>query len=852
MEPDKLAGLKEYGEFILRKIDSVPQRPSQEEDWVPTSLDDCLLRLREAAENTVKLATSPVKIGVMGEFSSGKSLLLGSLIGYADALPVSENPTTGNVTAIHIKPQDGFATTQVDNYTVEYLSHEGVNECLHFMLKEANRRATSAGVTPLQVAKIKTGKDIGIWCEEVWKSSNNLELRYLVRELLSFLRAYQAYGEALCGRFYQIDGITAREGLQLAEMPMAIQSLKFEDLPAAPIRLPNAPQRLGTQLLQTSFLLIRRVDIEVKISREIWDVTGAEEFVLLDFPGLGAANSGTRDTFLSLRELAQVQTILVLLNGKSPGSDRANKIFTMMQQQRPGQDLKDLILVGVGRFDQLPLESEGGERELDLLINNQSNSQPLQTNTVFQRLKVLKTIIDGAEAFTSQKDRIVLLSPLLGLAELAKRSSQVKAGSEEFLANLDYPDYLERPKKLQQKWGSLSEGLLAVDGRNQLGKQLGYFAQDGGISKLRELIQTHVANHGLKQLYEDSRRAADVIRQQQEYLKEIIAEIHEQGIPTIDTPALMELRLAIESLDKIYRNFQKDLGKEQLKDRRGIVVSDVIKDELTLRILNWSQWTLLFNKVQNGTITLAEFKGAAGKLFDRGNRVNTALPTKSDDFYPAFEKTVKELETFASDRIRQAVIDLLSSMAHQITLEREKLQAILQPEMEQEIESKFGLEEADLFYKLLLGCDPRQWKEAIMAEINHHNQTIKPESIFPLAKQDEKHSVGQIFDWSPDRNKNPSRSANHQLFVLRLRDEITASASLHLVQYVSESNQQVNIEINGILDQIIPSLQNLAKKETLLRYIAARDSQAELAIPTWLEILTDIVTINEAELFSYI
>ena len=852
MEPDKLARLKEYGEFILRKIDSVPQRPSQEEDWVPTSLDDCLLRLREAAENTIKLATSPVKIGVMGEFSSGKSLLLGSLIGYADALPVSENPTTGNVTAIHIKPQDGFATTQVDNYTVEYLSHEGVNECLHFMLKEANRRATSAGVTPLQVAKIKTGKDISIWCEEVWKSSNNLELRYLVRELLSFLRAYQAYGEALCGRFYQIDAITAREGLQLAEMPMAIQSLKFEDLPAAPIRLPNAPQRLGTQLLQTSFLLIRRVDIEVKISREIWDVTGAEEFVLLDFPGLGAANSGTRDTFLSLRELTQVQTILVLLNGKSPGSDRANKIFTMMQQQRPGQDLKDLILVGVGRFDQLPLESEGGERELDLLINNQSNFQPLQTNIVFQKLKVLKTIIDGAEAFTSQKDRIVLLSPLLGLAELAKRSSQVKAGSEEFLANLDYPDYLERPKKLQQKWGDLSEGLLSVDGRNQLGKQLGYFAQDGGISKLRELIQTHVANHGLKQLYEDTLRAADVIRQQQEYLNEIIAEIHEQGIPTVDTPALMELRLAIESLDKIYRNFQKSLGKEQLKDRRGIVVSDVIKDELTLRILNWSQWTLLFNKVQNGTITLAEFKGAAGKLFDRGNRVNTALPTKSDDFYPAFEKTVKELETFASDRIRQAVIDLLSSMAHQITLEREKLQAILQPEMEQEIEEKFGLEEADLFYKLLLGCDPRQWKEAIIAEINNHDQSIKPESIFPLAKQDEKHSIGQIFDWSPERNQNPSRSVNHQLFVLRLRDEITASASLHLVQYVNESNQQVNIEINGILDQIIPSLQNLAKKETLLRYIAARDSQAELAIPAWLEILTDIATINEAELFSHI
>lgn len=66
-----------------------------------------------------------------------------------------------------------------------------------------------------------------------------------------------------------------------------------------------------------------------------------------------------RDRYLSLKELKDVQTVLLLLNGKSTKSDRANEIFTMMQQERPGQDLKDLILVGIGRFNQLPLESEG-------------------------------------------------------------------------------------------------------------------------------------------------------------------------------------------------------------------------------------------------------------------------------------------------------------------------------------------------------------------------------------------------------------------------------------------------------------------------------------------------------------
>lgn len=839
MEIEQLDCFKRYGELILEKLNSVPQYPSKQEDWIPTSLDDCLVRLREAAEKTVELATSPVRIGVMGEFSSGKTLLLGSLIGYADALPISENPTTGNVTAIHIVPQSGFATTQANNFRVEYLSHEGVNECLQFMLQEAGRRTTAAGLAPMPV--LQATKDILNWCEDTWNSSKNLELRYLLRELVLFLRAYQAYGEAMCGGHYQIDAVTAREGLQLTEQPMAIQTLRFEDLPPSHIRLPSPPQRLPTKLLQNSFPLIRRVDIEVKISREIWDFTGASEFVLLDFPGLGAANSGARDTFLSLRELAEVQTILVLLNGKTPGSDRANKIFTMMQQQRPGQDLKDLILVGVGRFDQLPLDSEGCERELDRLIES---SRLLDEKDVLYKLKVLQTTIDAASAFTTQQDRIVLLSPLLGLAELAKRSTNVKAGSPEFLANLDYPNYLERSKRLQEKWQLLSTRLLESDPRSSLGKQLSYFAQDGGIAKLRELMQNHVANHGLKQLYQDTQRAADHLLQQQEHLKNIIAEIHEQGIPTADTQNLIEFRAAIENLDKTYRNFQKTLGKEPLKDRRDDMVSDVVKDELIFKILNWNEWTLLFNKAHNGNITIAEFKGAAGKLFDRGNRVNSSLPTKSEDFYPAFAKTVKELENYARDRIHQAVVDLLSKLSQSIGAERDYLQENLHPEMEADIEANFGIEEADIFYKLLLGCDPNQWQEAIISEINTKEPSIAPEMMFPLARKDEKHNIGQIFDWSPEKSQDLPRTGNHQLFVLRLRDEIIACASLHLVQYVSEINQQVNAELEGILDQVIPTLQNLSKKEALLRYIAAGDSPSKIAIPAWLQILSHLSTIS--------
>lgn len=63
-------------------------------------------------------------------------------------------------------------------------------------------------------------------------------------ELLLFLRPYQAYGDALFSKHYHINTITGYEGLQLTEMPMAIQTLKFEDIPPAHIRLPSAPQIL--------------------------------------------------------------------------------------------------------------------------------------------------------------------------------------------------------------------------------------------------------------------------------------------------------------------------------------------------------------------------------------------------------------------------------------------------------------------------------------------------------------------------------------------------------------------------------------------------------------------------------
>jgi hypothetical protein len=190
--------------------------------------------LQQHARTVAELACSPVKIGVMGEFSSSKTLLIGSLIGYADALPVSETPTTGNITAVHLCQSSELHTTRIARLRVEYLSEQKVKECLRYMLKEAEVRAKSAELTSREISllpslyptTIVSSNGILSWCERAWNQAQSLELRSLLRELVTFVRTYSSYGREICGKSYQIDLGTAKKGLRLAALPMNILELR--------------------------------------------------------------------------------------------------------------------------------------------------------------------------------------------------------------------------------------------------------------------------------------------------------------------------------------------------------------------------------------------------------------------------------------------------------------------------------------------------------------------------------------------------------------------------------------------------------------------------------------------------
>src|SRR6516165_9718161 len=136
-EADKIRKLKTYAQTVLAALQNEPPVTDPE-------IERVFQDIRTAAQETIRRAGSPIKIGVVGEFNAGKTLVLGALIGCADALPVSEVPTTGNVTALRFRPRPELRKTEAGPFTVEFLDRATALECLRELLRVAEERARGA------------------------------------------------------------------------------------------------------------------------------------------------------------------------------------------------------------------------------------------------------------------------------------------------------------------------------------------------------------------------------------------------------------------------------------------------------------------------------------------------------------------------------------------------------------------------------------------------------------------------------------------------------------------------------------------------------------------------------------
>jgi hypothetical protein len=833
------------------------------------------VQFQQAAKAVLEKSRSPVKIGVVGEFSAGKTLLLGSLIGYADALPVKEIATTGNVTALRFTPVDGIATTRVGPYTIEFLNHQEFEDCLAFLLKQAGIRAKAAELNEELREKLVAikGSDtaapskVDEWAKSAWTATSNPALKYSIRELVRFVRAYMRCGAGLCGSEepFEVPVDVAVNGLQLEAIHDNIQSMMFSDIPSPKCSISTRPTVLTAEQIRDAFPLIRLVTVDVQLATGLWNFSGlgADRFILMDFPGLGADSSGVRDLYLCLRELEKIQTVLILLNGRKPGGDQGLKIYNLLQEHRPGQDIRDMVLVGIGRFDQLPLGAEGETKLRELAAVSQQpirprsrfgddedeeaetkpvSAGPLTDKDVRQALPILNSAIAGAEALVppGRTDRIVFLSPLLHLKMLEDRNVGLQVGSEAFMANARQE--VENAVALAPLWRSLSERLKGTKPetatKSVLAKWLADYAEDGGISRLRGLILSHVQGAGFAQLLRDTLQDFERLKTAQQQFRDSLpssaAGWHDSR--TVDDKIAAAER-ALAQLAEFYQNQIQQLKNHPkfsltIQDN-PITLEELLLEEVAFHVNEWPLWDTLFQNVKAGKIvepTVRKGRNMFGHDDDEDESDTQAFPTRAEDFYPAFEETINHLNQFVRHLIDRGVAEFIQKLS----APAEALRLIMGTSLDRKTLAKevralnLGAKATDLVGALRAAVNPtHRMKIGLFRSDDAVNDPaeetsadlpltpLDPAKLFPLARST-KDSPGRVFGWAAklqevEESARPEPHLAHPAMVLRIRDELMRVLRQQSTQLLSEG---VQIVIHRLIDKLSTVYQKLTIAHT--------------------------------------
>lgn len=860
---------------ILVEAEALLQSPFIASD---SRIKDALAELRQAAKRVADNALAPVRIGILGEFSAGKSLLIGSLIGYADALPISELPTTGNVTAVNITETDELQTTRVGPYRIHFLDHAGFRECLGFMLNEARKRAATANLRPDLIEQLKAvnadAQDalsrIEVWASAAWKSTNNPSLRFLIRELAGFTRAYAMCGAGLCtsDEPIEVSAEVVRHALSLPIIREGIQKLEFEQIPRPSAPISSRPSSLTAQQLKDAFALIRMVSVDVTISRYIWDLTGltgTDRFCLMDFPGLGSEASGVRDLYLCLRELEQIQTILILLNGRRPGGSEGSRLYDLLQEHRPGQDIRDMILVSVGRFDELPLQNDGLEETLRELAGSsqtkttqaipkpffptdepgQAFDSPtlgngaLSVDIVLHRLPVLATCLAGAESIATagRPDRITLVSPMFHLRFLQNKNPGLSCGSSDFFANNQLA--MEKAAEITALWGKLAERLDSTTpsrSHPRLVPWLKDFAADGGIGQLRQVIVKHVKSHGITQRYKD-------IAQQEEQLRKSLRALHEL-LPTEPSQEPYDLD-ALQVLERELRNlaaFYSDLGSHLtldsqftiMRDEVSLSLADDLRTEIAWRVFQWPAWESLWLSVRNGFVsskkpTISSIFSDIHNIFDVSE--TEPLPDNSDYFFDLFEKTLKGLFEYTIYLVDQGLRDWLIQLQTNVAASRALLLPLLERPSVDDIVSKSGVRGArGLMAALRASIDPLSLKKLLyppegkLSDVQWEIPATNATLLYPLARGD-RFNTGKVFGWAQQfanapEEARPPKHHSHQAMIVRIRDHLADAIYMEMVQVLSCVLDQVAATLAAVFQEISDRLSQIMMSQVMLQALA--------------------------------
>ncbi|WP_431726904.1 hypothetical protein [Verrucosispora sp. TAA-831] len=455
---------------------------------------------------------APVTIGVVGEYSAGKSLLLGTLLGRPELLPVSTEATTGNVTAVRLSAGPPGSPVEVTSASVSLLSAAQVSAGAAFILNKICNTVAETNL-PVDVSTLRHYHPVRdgwttfeTWCRRyVWPEhpegtlpeSSVLAIRDSAWELLRIRDALDRAGELVhptnAGASRPLHLGAYAEGLTIGGARRPPSSY--------PVRPPAIPLPAHTELtatvLREIFPLLGRITLQVSVPADRWPVdrlAGVQEVEFLDFPGLNARGAA-RDDFLSAALLRDTHTILITVRAERPGTEVATRFLALLAGHgRSKAELADSVLVVGTMFDLLtPPAAPTGAVTVDQLARTDPGFRDLART--------------GYELTGQRPDRIALASLLhaIDVHRLPYRPDRELAG---VLAA-----HRAVVRQRMAAWRGIGDALTAGDATAPLARAVTAAAEDGGVEALRALVARHVTEHGVRLKLDALRRHTATMHQ---------------------------------------------------------------------------------------------------------------------------------------------------------------------------------------------------------------------------------------------------------------------------------------------------------------------------------------------------
>jgi len=573
--PERLSDLAEKTKSnLLRTIDTEGRWLEELTDLTALDLQTWVRDAHQQLDDTIDRSRSPLRVSLIGPFTSGKTVTLCALLGSPNLLPRAAQPTSGNVVEVQVVPPGSSDKINVMECTLfspleletmlrdyyNYLSQQRLilktlpntpgflREQVHLLSQELKQLLSD------QRREYKKGAANRISYDLL---SNLAHLYFILVTINRYLSSYpqitNPYSLTL-GLPYPPNDLAAQQRLEavtMLDMQWGLDELEpaylenkvdtfWQQLPANLEELTTRCQQgvISTESLRALLPLYKRILLtqEMKLTETDWK--GIQRISFLDFPGVGS--NQRRDTYLCLQELPQAHVNLLFFLANRPTTKEAQPLVEMVGEAKKHlTQLSDRLIPVINFFDsydRLPAEISPDQAQIDTVNPEQLALQRVenffaQTRVagVEEGFDVFDKTIVGSLFPAGKEWEYYLLSPVVSL-EPASLTDKEKNYRQAYYQQKDRYGQLLRDVDLAVRYLSKNRAAHseAIKKYERLLFALEAYHEDGGIKRLREDLIKGLKQNGFRLIIED---AAPGLQRVLEHLEtNLIAKLPEVDI----------------------------------------------------------------------------------------------------------------------------------------------------------------------------------------------------------------------------------------------------------------------------------------------------------------------------------